>query len=91
MLCGYPQKYSVHDVNEDRYDSESPTGRELYECDGVDEGNYVSEEDEMRILRQLKRCVEKQFVDIAWVESAPPLRVKLAVLNKIERAIRGLK
>lgn len=91
-LCGYPQAWDVHDVNIDAYDHDSPTGEEMYSAHGDIDGQvYISKQTERAILHKLKKCVENQFVDIAWVESCPPLREKLAILNKIERAIRSLK
>ena len=91
VICGYPQTWDIHDVNVDLYDSESPTGADLYECDAIEDGRvYVSADDEAVILRKLKRSIEKQFNDFSWMDCELTLKFQLSILNKINNAVATL-
>jgi hypothetical protein len=92
MICGYPQSWDIHDVNTDPYDSDSPTGADLYEADMVDDGRvYISADTEIKILKKLKRSIEKQFNDCSWMDCELTLNFQLSILNKINRAIIALR
>lgn len=92
MLCGYPETWDIHDVNVDPYDSESPTGADLFECDAIRDGRtYISADDEREILKALKRSVARQFRDPMWAEYGVTKRRKEAILRKIQRAVDRLK
>lgn len=92
VICGYPQDWYVHDVENDPYNSESPTGREFYECGAIPDGSvYVDAGTELELLRILKRCVSKQFKDPDWKDCCPTPARKKSILNKIQRTINSLK
>lgn len=92
IICGYPQDWYVHDVEVEQYNCESPVGREAYECDALPSGAvYIDAVLEANILRKLKRCVSKQFMDPFWKDySTPNARQKKSILAKIERAVQRL-
>ena len=92
MICGFPHDWVVHDVPDCIYASESPTGREMYECDAIPEDSvYVSADTELELLRILKRCVARQFRDASWKNCCPTPARKQSILNKIQRKINALK
>jgi len=91
QLCGYPQTWNIHDVPVDQYDSSSPTGADLQECDGIEDGGqpYISAQTEAEILAKLKRSVAAQFRSKDWSKHCPK-REQQTILRKIGRAIEKL-
>lgn len=57
MLCGFPLDWGLHD------DKEDEISRITYEDDFK---VYISEYCEEKIIRQLKKCIERQFKSKDW-------------------------
>jgi hypothetical protein len=91
QLCGYPETWDIHDVPVDPYDSESPTGSDLFECDGISsDRTYISAETEKTILKKLLRSVYSQFSDCSWMDCSPTLERQAEILTKIQNTVEGL-
>lgn len=92
VICGYPQPWLVHDVPVESFNSESPTGKELYSADGVDDEQnvYISESDEEKILLQLKVSLEAQFNDDMFKDRLTK-KQKQVVFKKMDNAIEALR
>lgn len=92
QLCGYPMTWNIHDVPVDSYDSDSPTGADLFECDGIeDDGQpYISANDEATILGKLKNSLKRQFNDPMFLDHCPESQ-RLERIQQIDAAIKTLK
>lgn len=91
QLCGYPRTWDIHDVPVDPYDSESPTGADLFECDGISSDRvYISAETDKIIFQKLLRSVYAQFSDCSWMDCSPSLKRQSEILTKIQNSIESL-
>lgn len=96
VVCGYPQNWAVWSEPIYTHDHDSPTGEEVF-----DDGNecfedypelgythHVSRVDEYNILADLKRAIVKQFRDPMWRDHGVSIQDKLAVIQKLDEALR---